>query len=140
MLNSWFSACATPEKWRPAVPFRKQLFECRDVEPAPSVWINVSPVRSPGSVNAAEVKEHAGQKQRGALSLGPGFLLGLVQVAGLRSESERWKVVPKKKKQQHRMSFQNTQRVSGHGCSHVALTMGTCLASRARLNQPCVSG
>lgn len=40
-------------------------FAGADVEPAPSVWINVSPVGSPGSVNAAEVKEHAGRKQRG---------------------------------------------------------------------------
>lgn len=64
MLDLWFAACATPEKRRPAVPFRKQLCGCRDAESAPSVWINVYPVRWPDFINAAEVREHAEWKQR----------------------------------------------------------------------------
>lgn len=63
MLNSWFAAYATPEKQRPAVSIRKQLCGCRDAESAPSVWINVSAVRWPDFVNAAEVNGHAGCKQ-----------------------------------------------------------------------------
>lgn len=116
MLNSWLSACATPEKRRPAVPFRKQLCGCGDAEPAPSVWINVSPVGSPGSVNAAEVKEHAGRKQRGRPE-------PRVQIPAWISSgcwAPQWEgtlqggAKKQKKKQQHRMSFQNTQSVSGH--------------------------
>lgn len=85
-------------------------------------------------------KNTLGESNVGALSLGSRFLLGLVQIAGLRSERERRKVVQKKQKKQHRMSFQNTKSVSGHGRSYAAVTMGTCLASRASLNRPCVSG
>lgn len=85
-------------------------------------------------------KNTLGESNVGALSLGSRFLLGLVQVAGLRSERERCKVVQKKKPTTQDDLSEHAVSLRTHGRSYAAVTMGTCFASRASLNRPCVSG
>lgn len=89
-------------------------------------------------------KNTLGESNVGALSLGSRFLLGLVQVAGLRSERERCKVVQKKNKKNKKTTqdelSEHAVSLRTHGRSYAAVTMGTCFASRASLNRPCVSG